>query len=381
MDSKLRYGLCIAMSAASFMLSGSDALWAQATKQLKQPAAPKVVTQNNDAKQAPVTLKEDSKEDSLGDPNASQNAPTVQPGEHSQSYSVIIENKIGPDGKRIKTKKVWKNGALVENRQDVVEGTDVDADADASVILSDGETAPGMILRSERSGDESFDPLEALNGTPAEMMQRFEQQFRRQQAEHARRMEAFRQQHGLARGMAIPFSDAGLPAGSAPAAPSQYWIGASIAPVPEILAAQLDLPAGTGVLVVNVVPESPAAKAGIAKYDVLVKVGKTEIKDATAIGKILDHEKGAPQTFEIYRKGKRITLNVTPEKRPDSPDAFLSNDADASGRSQIRVVRPGIIVPADKAATEAVKPAENAKPKNADTPTEKAKTPEAKTTP
>ncbi|MDO5567586.1 MAG: PDZ domain-containing protein, partial [Planctomycetia bacterium] len=245
----------------------------------------------------------------------------------------------------------------------------------------DGETAPGMILRSERSGDESFDPLEGLSGSPAEIMQRFEQQFRRQQAEHARRMDAFRKQHGLPRGMGVPFSDAGSPGMSAPINPSQYWIGASIAPVPEILAAQLDLPEGTGVLVVNVVPEAPAAKAGIAKYDVLVKVGKTEIKGATAIGDILDNEKGAPQTFEIYRKGKLITLNVTPEKRPDSPDAFLSNDADASGRSQIRVVRPGIIVPSDETATEAKKPAESAKPKKEDAKTpDKAKAPEAKTT-
>ena len=221
MDSKLCYGLCIAVSAASIMFGSTDTILAQATKQLKEPATPKIVTQNDTTQKAPAVPS-----GSKGAPSASQNAPSVGPGMHSESYSVIIENKIGPDGKRIKTKKVWKNGALVEDRQDVVEGTDIDADADASVILSDGETAPGMILRSERSGDESFDPLEGLSGSPAEIMQRFEQQFRRQQAEHARRMDAFRKQHGLPRGMGVPFSDAGSPGMSAPINPSQFppWL-------------------------------------------------------------------------------------------------------------------------------------------------------------
>lgn len=378
MTNKLHYGLGIVFAAASLVLCGNENVWAQATKQLKEPAIPKVVTQEEGTQKVPAASKNEARQSA----NDATTSP-ARPGTQSESYSVIIENKIGPDGKRIKTKKVWKNGTLVEDRQDVVDGTDIDADA--SVILSDGETAPGMILRSERSGDELFDPLEGLNGTPSEMIQRFEQQFRRRQEEHARRMEEFRQLHGLPQGMSPLGGTAVSPRTNAPVKLSQFWIGASIMPVPEILASQLDLPAGTGALVVQIVPDSPAAKGGIAKYDVLVKVGKNEIKDMTSIGDILDREKGAPQTFEIYRKGKPITLNITPEKRPDSPEHLSLHGGHATGPSQIRVVRPGIIIPPDKSVdtakpgdaakpgdtkpTAPAKPAEVVKPKSTDAPT------------
>src|SRR5690242_6252990 len=53
----------------------------------------------------------------------------------------------------------------------------------------------------------------------------------------------------------------------------KYWIGSLGGPIPpeHVLRAQLDLPENTGLLVANVVPNSPAAKAGLKQYDVMVK--------------------------------------------------------------------------------------------------------------
>ena len=47
------------------------------------------------------------------------------------------------------------------------------------------------------------------------------------------------------------------------------WLGIATAKVDEVLAAQLDLPDGVGATVKLVLPDSPAAKSGINKHDVI----------------------------------------------------------------------------------------------------------------
>ena len=51
-----------------------------------------------------------------------------------------------------------------------------------------------------------------------------------------------------------------------------YWIGVALAPVKEEMSKELKLPAGQGFVVQDVVPDGPAAKAGIKPNDILLKV-------------------------------------------------------------------------------------------------------------
>lgn len=100
--------------------------------------------------------------------------------------------------------------------------------------------------------------------------------------------------------------------------PSEYWIGLMCGDVPEMLRAHLKLPKDQGLLVMHVVPDSPAAEAGIKQHDVLVKAGGEplkELKDLVgAVGKAKDKE----IALEVHRAGKSTKVDVTPAKRPEN---------------------------------------------------------------
>ena len=298
-----------------------------------------------------TTVADDAQTES---PSAADDTAAADPAAGSldantQSYSMVIENSVGPDGKRIQKRKVWQNGTLVEEKEEVVEGDDGDVSAEMN-----GETIPGMISRSEQNGeffglpkemsemfnemDENFDSLapfgSVLGGLPGletGMRQRIEQQTAAARA----RMDAARAEMYRRFGGAVPV------------ALSEYWIGASVSPVSDETAYQLGLSEGEGLLVREIVPGSPAEKAGLAKYDILLQIGGTAVSTAEEIGGIVDGAEGNPLEVQYIRKGQRAALELTPEKRPETPLAQApADEADpAAPREQIRVVRPGMIVP------------------------------------
>ena len=270
-----------------------------------------------------------------------------------QSYSVVTENRIGPDGKRIQKRKVWQNGTLVEEKEEVIEGDDGELSAEM-----DGETVPGMISRSEQvfglPGDMSemlqdlHENLNSMNlnlqGLAPEARQRIEEQMEEANARIQNQLGDMNQRR------AEILRRFGNMAGAAPLALSEYWIGASVAPVSDDMAYQLGLDEGTGLVIREIVPDSPAEKAGLAKFDILLKFGEREVSTAEEIGGIVDEAGGAPLTVEYIRKGQRATLDLTPEKRPELPTVSVQgeplNQAPEANapREQIRVVRPGMIL-------------------------------------
>ena len=84
----------------------------------------------------------------------------------------------------------------------------------------------------------------------------------------------------------------------------EYWVGIWCMPVPSALRAQLALPEKQGVLVENVAPDSPAAKAGIARYDILggagVKIAWPDVPQALQRGTV----DALATTFESVRSAK-----------------------------------------------------------------------------
>lgn len=102
-----------------------------------------------------------------------------------------------------------------------------------------------------------------------------------------------------------------------------YWIGVGIGEVPEVLRAQLAIPEDAGVLIEMAADGSPAAKAGLQEYDVLVKVGDRKITGMRELVDVVTDSDGKELTFEVIRQGKRQTIAVTPEERPvHSPRGF-----------------------------------------------------------
>jgi len=106
---------------------------------------------------------------------------------------------------------------------------------------------------------------------------------------------------------------------SQPEAP-KYWIGllAGAIPADHPLQAHLDLPENQGLLVANIVPDSPAAKAGIKKHDILLRANDTDLHEMHDLIEIVlaEGEKKGQITLEAFRHGNRESVFVTPEERP-----------------------------------------------------------------
>ncbi len=103
----------------------------------------------------------------------------------------------------------------------------------------------------------------------------------------------------------------------APAAPTAF-LGIVSNDVPDMLADHLGLKAGEGVIVRSLVPEGPAAKAGLAENDVILKVGGKPVgspKDIT--GEITSHKPGDAVAVELIHKGKPSKLDITLGTKPE----------------------------------------------------------------
>lgn len=364
---KVTKTLCVQSVLTAFLLAGIGLLGmnlisAEGVKQLKNPADVKIKTATDSAadsagQTAPAVNGAESRPETAAVPN------TVT---QSQSYSVVIESKIGEDGKRVQSKKVWKDGVLVEDEEKTFEG--IDADGDTTIEL-DGQIAPGIVLRSERSGDMPFGDIDP-NLSQDEMMRQMRDQMNAMRRRQAEMMQRF----GLS-GFGLSAGPFGNPDGENPfAVPvklSEYWLGAVVAPVPPETAAQLGLDEGIGVVIREIVPDSPAAKAGLRQYDIITQLGDAAVSGRESIGQTLDSAQGKPLTTEFYRKGKLETVELTAEKRPEPAvtDTFSpeqsTNAEPVESNEKIRVVRPGMIVPApevEKAAEPAQAAAETAEP-------------------
>jgi membrane-associated protease RseP (regulator of RpoE activity) len=98
---------------------------------------------------------------------------------------------------------------------------------------------------------------------------------------------------------------------------TEYFIGVAINPVDDALRAQLELelPAGQGAIVNQVVSGSPAEKAGVKKYDVILELGGKPIDSPQALTSQVETLQDKPTTLKLLRAGKLMTLRITPGVR------------------------------------------------------------------
>src|SRR5262245_31825827 len=93
-------------------------------------------------------------------------------------------------------------------------------------------------------------------------------------------------------------------------------LGVEIADIDPALRAQLGLDESTGVVVTNVNKESEAAKAGLARHDLVLKAGETTIGSPKQSHDFVPGRNGKTGDFQSLRKGKPATITITP---PDTP--------------------------------------------------------------
>jgi hypothetical protein len=96
------------------------------------------------------------------------------------------------------------------------------------------------------------------------------------------------------------------------------WLGLSTEEASEALASQLGLKPGQGLVVVFVAPDSPAAKAGVQKYDVIEEIGDQMLVDPVQLRKLVQmQQNGDTVKLALYRGGKKQTVSATLGKRTE----------------------------------------------------------------
>jgi membrane-associated protease RseP (regulator of RpoE activity) len=120
----------------------------------------------------------------------------------------------------------------------------------------------------------------------------------------------------------------------APAPKKQYWIGVHMQPVEEPLRTQLSLPEGKGLILNEVIAESPAKKAGLQTYDVVVGIEKLDFAKTEELAEQVQLSEGKPMTFRLIRHAKPLTLAVVPIVRPLENTVTVLNNGE-----QVRYAR------------------------------------------
>ncbi len=98
------------------------------------------------------------------------------------------------------------------------------------------------------------------------------------------------------------------------------FLGVQIQPVTDDVAAALGFDNAKGVLVSDVTADSPAAKAGIARGDIVVSVDGTDVNSPRDLTRMIaTDEPGASVKLGLLRAGKPVDATVTLASRPEQP--------------------------------------------------------------
>ena len=98
------------------------------------------------------------------------------------------------------------------------------------------------------------------------------------------------------------------------------WLGVAPEEISEELRAQLPLEPGAGLIVRSVLPDSPAAKAGLQKNDVLMKIDDQLLTNAGQLRTLVAARKdGDTVRLTYFRRGQQATLDVKLATRAESP--------------------------------------------------------------
>ena len=101
----------------------------------------------------------------------------------------------------------------------------------------------------------------------------------------------------------------------------QFWIGIQGQSVQsDVLRTHLQLAEDMGVVVEDVVPESPAAKAGLRRHDIILRANGDGVDNMRVLQRQVLAGKDQPIELKIIRLGKDETIVVVPEPRPERLD-------------------------------------------------------------
>jgi Do/DeqQ family serine protease len=101
---------------------------------------------------------------------------------------------------------------------------------------------------------------------------------------------------------------------------ARAWLGAAVQPVDADLASSLGLSRPEGVLVDRVYPDGPAARAGIAKGDVILTIDGRPVEDPKALNfGLAIGTLGEDARLDVWRRGHQVEVSLPLETPPYRP--------------------------------------------------------------
>jgi predicted metalloprotease with PDZ domain len=94
---------------------------------------------------------------------------------------------------------------------------------------------------------------------------------------------------------------------------NRYRIGVTLTEADEVLRSQLRLAAGEGLVVTDVVADSPAAKAGVQRHDVLIKLDAKRLSTVDGLNAQVQEISDRAVNLELLRRGVEVSCELTPQ--------------------------------------------------------------------
>jgi serine protease Do len=128
---------------------------------------------------------------------------------------------------------------------------------------------------------------------------------------------------------------------------SRGWIGVSYQELTPELASSFGVNRTRGALVNEVVPNGPAAQAGMRTGDIILDVQGREVKEGKDLLRVvLQNQVGAKLAVTVLRDGQKKTLNVVTTQRPDMNEAHSHGHAPKKGRGNAEPSEQGLALTA-----------------------------------
>jgi serine protease Do len=107
------------------------------------------------------------------------------------------------------------------------------------------------------------------------------------------------------------------------------YLGVYLQELTQLLADSLQLPSADGILISDILEDSPAAKAGVQQGDVVLELDGRRIRDTGAFrNEISSRRPGSDVTLKILREGETIEVKVTigrlPEEQAQAAESLQS---------------------------------------------------------
>lgn len=136
----------------------------------------------------------------------------------------------------------------------------------------------------------------------------------------------------------------------------RFIIGVELKPIPEGLHARLGIEKNCGLIVARLIPEKPAAVAGVQQYDMLLKINGKSVCQPGEVVRLVNEAKGQPITLTLVRDAGPFDVSVTPvlagpEDIPARTSPPISLDAKFPPGvlpPGMQIVGPGMIIPASR---------------------------------